>query len=203
MQTTGCTAAEAFDAHEHGIELPKVPYLSAVQTELDKLDSVENARDQLEGDLVRPFTYAPINNPRQHLLEDKDCNFNVTFPDGERLTANSTEQGRENARRVADKIETLCGRVHPRQTANVMMLMSQSGISILRGGLQSHNISSNEHSPVDFALEQDADTGDITIRYSSPAGLPFAFAWSCTVSSNGTVTSTPFQFTDNPPLQVH
>ena len=203
MQSTGCTAAEAFHADENGIELPQVPYLSAVQTELENLYSVENARDQLEGDLVRPFTYAPVANPEQHLLEDKDCNFNVTFPDGERLTTNSTAQGRANARRVTEKIETLCGRVHPRQMANVMMLLSQAGISILRGGLKSHDISSNEHSPVDFVLEHDAATGDITIRYSSPAGLPFAFSWSSTVRLNGTVTSTPFQFTDNPPLQTH
>ena len=162
MQTTGCTAAEAFQAYENGIELPKVPYLSAVQTELEKFDSVENARDQLEGDLVRPFTYAPVANPEQHLLDDKDCNFNVNFPDGERLTTNSSEQGRANARRVVEKIETLCGRVHPRQTANVMMLLSQSGISILRGGLKTYGISSNEHSPVDFTLEHDVATGDIT-----------------------------------------
>jgi hypothetical protein len=203
MQSTGCTAEEAFQANDNEIELPEVPYLSAVQTELDKLHSVENARDQLEGDLVRPFTYAPLANPEQHLLEDRDCNFNVTFPDGERLTTNSTEQGRANARRVVEKIETLCGRVHPRQTANVMLLLSQAGISILRGGLKPHDISSNEHSPVDFTLEQDAATGDITIRYASPAGLPFAFAWTCTVGLNGTVNSTPFQFTDSPPLPAH
>lgn len=202
MQATGCTAEEAFQAYETGIEPPQVPYLSAVQTELGKLDSVENARDQLEGDLVRPFTYSPVAHPEQHLLEEKDCNFNVAFSDGERLATNSTEQGRANAKRVVEKVGALCGRVHPRQTANVMLLLSQAGISILRGGLAPRGIGSNEHSPVDFALEQDAATGDIAIRYSSPAGLPFAFAWSCTVSLNGTVSSTPFQFTDNPPLQA-
>ena len=79
---------------------------------------------------MRHFTYAPAVHSEQHLIEDKDCNFNVAFSDGECLATNSTEQGRANARRVVKKVESLCGRIHPRQTATVMILLSQAGISI-------------------------------------------------------------------------
>lgn len=55
---------------------------------------------------------------------------------------------------------------------------------------------SNEHSPVDFTLTKDAETGDVTIHYSSPKSLPFSFEWTATVKQNGYVTTTPFQFHD-------
>ena len=43
-------------------------------------------------------------------------------------------------------------------------------------------------------LPKDDATGDVTIRYSSPEGLPFSFEWTATVKVDGTVTTTPFQY---------
>ena len=77
-----------------------------------------------------------------------------------------------------------------------MAMVSQSGLAYLRGGLQSHGVMSNEHSPVDFTLTKDAETGDVTIHYSSPKKLPFSFEWTSTVRPDGYVSTTPFQFHD-------
>ena len=89
----------------------------------------------------------------------------------------------------------MCGRIHPRHTASVMSLLSQSGLSVLRGGLRRHQIHSSEHSAVDFTLSRNDATGDIAIRYSSPKELPFAFEWTASVRPDGSVTTTPLKFT--------
>ena len=38
-------------------------------------------------------------------------------------------------------------------------------------------------------------TADVAIRYSSPDGLPFSFEWTATVKTDGSVTTTPLQYT--------
>ena len=47
---------------------------------------------------------------------------------------------------------------------------------------------------MDFNITKNEETGDITIRYTSPKGLPFSFTWTATVKVDGSVTTTPFQY---------
>ena len=51
-------------------------------------------------------------------------------------------------------------------------------------------IESVEH--VDFSLSRNADTGAVTVTYTSPKELPVKFSWTATVQIDGTVTTTPF-----------
>ena len=95
---------------------------------------------------------------------------------------------------MLNKIESLCGKAHPAQASSVMAQVSQSGLADLYGGLTIHGIRSSEHVACDFSLSKDDATGDVTIRYSSPEGLPFSFEWTATVKVDGTVTTTPFQY---------
>ena len=84
----------------------------------------------------------------------------------------------------------------PTTRTSVMTMVTQSGLGILNAGLSAYGIDSNEHCAVDFTLTKDADTGDVTIRYSSPKSLPFSFEWTATVRPDGYVSTTPFQFHD-------
>ena len=81
-----------------------------------------------------------------------------------------------------------------RQFVDFAAQVSQSGLADLYGGLTIHGIRSSEHVACDFSLSKDDATGDVTIRYSSPEGLPFSFEWTATVKVDGTVTTTPFQY---------
>ena len=74
------------------------------------------------------------------------------------------------------------------------MLLSQSGLGNLLGGLKGHGIVSSEHSAVDYKLTKNERTGAITIHYSSPQELPFRFKWTAKVDVYGNVTSTPMKF---------
>jgi hypothetical protein len=76
------------------------------------------------------------------------------------------------------------------------MMVSQSGLSVLLGGLDCYGIESSEHSSVDFTISKNETTGDITIRYSSPKELPFSFGWTATIKPDGYVSTTPLVFVD-------
>ena len=49
----------------------------------------------------------------------------------------------------------------------------------------------DEHTPINFSLSKDTDTGAITIRYSSPENLPIRFFWETQVDIDGTSAITP------------
>ncbi len=196
LHDTGCTLAEARTAYYEGVNLPTLPYVSSHQMQLAGLDNIDSARKQLKIDLSRPSSYSKTDAVDVPILDADQTCFRIMFPDGESFATDETEDGREKAERVVRKVEDLCGRVHPRQAAGVMSLMSQSGLAVLRGGLKIHKIHSTEHSAVDFTLTRDDRTGNITIRYSSPRALDFAFEWAATVKPDGSVTTTPLKFMD-------
>ena len=74
------------------------------------------------------------------------------------------------------------------------LMLSQSGLGAINHGLVPYGVESSEHSAVDYTLSKDAETGAVTIRYSSPEGLPFRFSWTATVDVEGKITSTPLNF---------
>ena len=126
----------------------------------------------------------------------KDGGFRFNFPDGTTYKTNATTEGLAQIETVADKAEALCGPAHREQASSVVMMLSQSGLCVLRGGLQGYGIVSSEHAAVDFTLSRNAETGDISIRYSSPKELPFSFEWSATIKPDGFVSTTPLRFLD-------
>ena len=70
-------------------------------------------------------------------------------------------------------------------------MVSQSGLSQIKCGLPS--IECNEHAIVDFTLSKSEVNGDVMIRYSSPAELPFSFEWTAVVKSDGSVSTLPLK----------
>jgi len=194
MYDTGCTLDEALDAATGGKAPPKAPYVSNGTLEIEAFDGTTKAgRNQLHTDLGRPKNYGDMKTGKDLLPEEKVA-FTFNFPGEPSIATNGTKEGKENIGTVLDKIESLCGKAHPSQASSVMTQVSQSGLSNLYGGLTNHGIRSSEHVACDFSLSKDSATGDVTIRYSSPEGLPFSFEWTATVKVDGTVTTTPFQY---------
>ena len=192
MEAAGCTLKEAAASIRGGKPIPTAPYVSAGQLEITQFETVQGGRSAIEGDLYRPEDYS--FGPNEPGLLGADCGFGFIFPGENRFVTNGSAAGRANITLVGDKVEAMCGRVHPKQSAAVMMMLAQSGISQLRGGLRPYGVFSSEHSPVDFTLSRDATTGAVTIKYTSPAKLPFRFEWTATVDVNGKVTTTPMKF---------
>ena len=194
MYDTGCSLDEALDAANGGKSPPTAPYVSSGTLEIEAFDGTTKAgRKQLQTDLVRPKNYGDMKNNKD-LLPEKKVAFTFNFPGEPSIETNETKQGKENIETVLNKIESLCGKAHPAQASSVMAQVSQSGLADLYGGLTIHGIRSSEHVACDFSLSKDDATGDVTIRYSSPEGLPFSFEWTATVKVDGTVTTTPFQY---------
>ena len=193
MEQTGATLEEAAESLKpDGNPIPNAPYVSGGQQPITEYASPDGGRKQLRGDLNRPVGYVNLAN-RQDLLPDgPDKGFGFTFPGEERFVTNGTHL--DNIRRVENKIQQMCGPAHERQASSVMLMVSQSGLGMINGALRPYGIQSTEHSAVDFALSKDEKTGIVTIRYNSPAELPFRFEWTATVDTDGKVTTTPMKF---------
>lgn len=192
MNSSGCSLKEAAKAIRGGKTIPSVPYMSEGQLPLNEINTVAGGRAQMTGDLTRPSNYRRVDGQEDILPQNENMGFGVTFADEERLVANGSQTGRANSERIADKIETLCGRIHPKQTCNVMLMMSQSALATLRSGLRPYGIESSEHSMVNMEISKDAQTGTVSIKYSSPEGLPIRFSWTASVDTEGNITTTPF-----------
>ena len=191
MQETGCSVKEAVAAARGGRSPARPKYVAAGTLPIEAFDGTTNvARAQFEGDVVRPAGYT-MNG--QELLPE-DGGFRFAFPDGSSYKTNGSAEGRANIRTVGDKAEALCGAVHREQASSVLMLLSQSALGNLFGGLKGHGIVSSEHSAVEYRLTKNERTGDVTIHYSSPNELPFRFKWTAKVDVYGNVTSTPMKF---------
>jgi len=202
MNSTGSTIEEAAQALREHKTIPPPKYLCGATLPLSAFDcsTQSEQRDLLAADLVRPQNYAYLNAKDKLLVKDANAGFGFMFPDGSKLVTNQTEEGKGNVATVMDKITALCGKCHAAQINSLMMMVSQSGLSPIKGGLPS--IACNEHAAVDFTLSKSAFNGDVMIRYSSPKELPFAFEWTATVKADGTVIATPLRFTDEQTLKA-
>ncbi len=194
LDSTGCTIDEVIDAYKKGKPLPTFKDYSPISYSLAEFDGTTTAgRGALGGtggDLARPYNYAPVTDQKKFLMSAKDQYFGFTFPDGEVLRA-GTGANRPNNEKIIDKIEAMCGPVHKTQANAVMFAVSQSGTMLLKDGLLAYGIHSSEHAAVNFSLSRDADTGAVTVKYSSPENLPLTFSWTATIDTDGNVTSTP------------
>ena len=200
LEETGCTVEEALVAAQGGKQPPIPRYFATGTLQLEAFDgTTRGARSQLAADMDRPANYSIVGGQQNILGEDRG--FLCSFPDGSFHKANGSEAGLAAIQTIADKVENLCGAVHREQASSVIMMLTQAGLGNLRDGLVGYGIASNEHSPVDMTLSKDATTGAVTIKYTSPAGLPFRFEWTATVDVFGNVTSTPMKF-DQPVAQL-
>ena len=151
-------------------------------------------RKELGINLVRPAGYSDLARGKAPLLPGDKLAFTFNFPGEGPIATNSTEQGRKNIGTVLGKIESLCGKPRTAQASSVMTMVSQSALSILRGGLSIYGIETNERGACDFTRSKNGETGEVTIKYSSPEALPFKFEWTATVGTDGYVTTTPMRF---------
>ena len=202
MEETCCTVDEAVEAVMTGKRVAPPKYMTNATYDTYKLDgTTKAARAQLDGggtgDLFRAYDYGAADDPQnkdKFFIKDKDSlAFGFTFPDGTSLKANAGVH-KGNIPQILDKLESLAGRVHPRQQTALLFAVSQAGICALKGGLETYGIASSEHAAVDFTLFRNDKTGDVTIRYTSPKVLPFSFEWTATVSPDGYVSTTPLKF---------
>ena len=197
LSETGCSVEEAIGSCTGGPQPQPPKYVSTGTLSLSAYDgTTKEGRQQLKTDLGRPGDYYYDWNRDKGLLPNDKGGFTFNFPGETPVVTGASDEGKANIAVVCDKVESLCGKAHPAQASSVMTMLSQSGLSILRGGLAQYNLISSEHSACDFTLSKDEKTGDVTIRYSSPKGLPFEFEWTATVRSDGFVTTTPFRFAD-------
>ena len=191
MESSGATLKEAQNAYESGKKIPPNQYFSTLQFSiLEAAPTADSGINTMKGDIERISTYTDMTDDGNMFSAEKH-RWNFTFPDGERLKTGGASKN--DIQRVEEKIRNLCGEVHQKQIGAVAYLLSQSGTGVLRDRpLAKYGINSNEHSPVNFALSRNAETGAVTITYTSPKELPVKFSWTATVGVDGTVTSTPF-----------
>ena len=200
MEETCCTLKEAIDAFKTGSRAAPPKYMTTATFSLEKLDGTTNAaRDLLDGggtgDLYRAYNYGaaddPLNQEKFFIKNADNMAFGFTFPDGTSLKANAGAH-KANIPTIIDKLESLAGKVHPRQQSALMFAVSQAGTGVLNGGLMAFGIRSSEHAAVNFELSKDNQTGAITVRYTSPEELlPLRFSWTATIDVDGNMTSTP------------
>ncbi len=198
MAETGETVDRVTAARQNHEQLPNVPHLATYSAELEAFNgSTTCARDQFLKDVVRSSDYTDLNADGGAAVIKTDRVF--TFSGGlarvQLDLSDSAVEDRANA--LADEIEALCGEGNVRQAVAVLFSLSQAGLSNLQGGLRPYGIESNEHSPCEYALSKDADTGTVKIVYSNPEALPISFRWEATVDRNGNVTTTPMTVVDD------
>ena len=197
IERSGCTLAEALAAAEGKGPKPKtLPDYSPTTMKIEEIDgSTKGGRRRILGDFVRPENPKYLDGTR--ILSAEQNHFTVHIGQ-ETFTADGKNGGAGNAV-IANRIETLCGKVHVSQASSVMRALSQAAHQPLLPLLPEQGIQGgigNEHIPLTYTLSRNDETGAITIRYSEPEGMPVKFHWETTVALDGSSTSTPIQFTE-------
>jgi len=187
MQNSGCTIEEAVDAILANRALPSAPYVAMANGNIAEFaNDAKGGRSQMVMDLERPRNPSYISR-QQLVLSEADNVFTVVFPDGTSLKSASTA----DATKIADKVATLCGSVHPAQLNAVYFALTQASTAPAVGAFTAQDISVTEHMPLTYTLSKNAETGAVTVRYSEPAGFPVKFHWETTIDLNGIAHSTP------------
>ena len=195
---TGASIDDAVDACLNGKQLDNLPEILHFSGNLQELDgTATGGRNAMLGDIHRPSAPLLLDGNRP-ALADENVKFVFNFPGGVTLAAGTgaadSQKVKDANNAIADKLEELCGRVHPKQLSNVYYALSQSSIGgNTKSGLEKYGIKSDEHIPVTFTLSRDNETGAVTIRYSEPKGLPVKFSWTTTIDVDGNSVTTPMR----------
>ena len=190
MVSSGCTVEEAVESYRTGHPLPPVRHHAGFSMELHEFPS--KGLQQMKLDLTRGTNYSRPGTEQNYLEPDAQT-FRFAFP-GEPAFACGTDA---DAEKVEGKVRRLCGEGHELQAQIVGANLSQTAAGPIKGALANFGIHNDEHAVLDYALSKDNRTGAITIRYSSPDGLPVRFSWTCTVGVDGTCTTTPLELNGN------
>ena len=191
MYSSGASLKDVLNAHREGRVLQPYRYYSPLGITLrENTGYPAPARAQLFNDLD-PSRIGAYKDARGNaVLQPDDNAYDFNFPDGQRIKAGKTTDPNAPAT-IADKVETLCGRAHPRQANAVMYALTQNSLfHLCNNPLKAYGISTTEHSPVKFTLSRNNETGAITIRFSNPDALPAKFSWETTIAIDGSSTST-------------
>ena len=171
-------SGEEFDrvinAYENNKSLSNVPYQASYSGGLGMLNgSTTYARDQFLKDFCRD-----VDEVRQNL----ELHLHVSRTDG-----GNELPVEEVGKRVADKIETLCGKGNVRQATAVLLSLSQSGLAnlVYLPGMAPSN--------VQRTVSHDLETGTFTIEYSNTPSTAVKFSWKTTIERNGNTTVTPMK----------
>jgi hypothetical protein len=195
---TGASIDDAVDAVVNGKQLDNLPEILHFSGNFQELDgTATGGRNAMLGDIHRPSAPVLLESNEPAIAEE-NSKFVFNFPDGMTLAAEIGAAGSQKVKdannAIADKLEELCGRIHPKQLSNVYYALSQSSIGgNTKSGLEKYGIKSDEHIPVTFTLSRDNETGTVTIRYSEPKGLPVKFSWTTTIDVDGNATTTPMR----------
>ena len=195
---TGASIDDAVDACLNGKQLDNLPEILHFSGNLQELDgTATGGRNAMLGDIHRPSAPLLLDGNRP-ALADENVKFVFNFPGGVTLAAGTgaadSQKVKDANNAIADKLEELCGRVHPKQLSNVYYALSQSSIGgNTKSGLEKYGIKSDEHIPVTFTLSRNDETGAVTIRYSEPKGLPVKFSWTTTIDVDGNSVTTPMR----------
>ena len=195
LQTSGCTLEEALAAQQQNRSVPPAPYVAAANGAITALDgTAAGGRTQAVADLCRPDNpHYRANN--KSVLQAADNVFVAVFPDGTTLRSDD----KASAVAIADKVATLGDAVHPAQLSAVYYAISQSAATPVISAFAEQGLETSEHMPLTYTLSKDADTGDITVRYSEPAGFPAKFHWTTTIHLDGSTSTTPLVVDQPPP----
>lgn len=195
LQTSGCTLEEALAAQQQNRSVPPAPYVAAANGAITALDgTATGGRTQAVADLCRPDNpHYTANN--KSILKAADNVFVAVFPDGTTLRSDD----KASAVAIADKIATLGDAIHPAQLSAVYYAISQSAAIPVISAFVEQGLETSEHMPLTYTLSKDADTGDITVRYTEPAGFPAKFHWTTTVHLDGSTSTTPLVVDQPPP----
>jgi hypothetical protein len=194
IQRTGATKQEALAAVLEGRTLPSAPHHSPIASAYESLFTAQGGRTAMCTDLGRPAiaTFAGTDAP---VTGEANARFKFRFSNGTSFAVEQNPgqdaQGVRSPAGAADKIAEFCGTLHQAQLSAVYYALSQSALVPLNRGLLPYGINSTEHAPVIYTLDKNAETGDITIRYSEPDGFPIRFSWETTVHLDGSTESTP------------
>ena len=194
MAETGCTVKTAVESFKSGA--PIQPGAYQIGYSMDLHEFPDGGFEQMKADMKRAYNYAPLDgkgnaDKNRPLLPALHTHHKIVFPDGKALACGSKGKLRENIESIAGKVRELCGEAHDLQAKIVGCCLSQSVNAPIRGALKSFGIYADEHVALDYTLSKNADTGAVTIRYSSPVELPVKFSWTCTVDVDGTCSTTP------------
>ena len=174
---SGDTIEDGAAAIQAGKGLPPAPGISIFNGGLEELDGTPNAgRRTMLGDLVRPSAPTIIAT-KASAISEANTVFTFHFGNGETLISkpgpNEKKPGTDEPKtildscvEIADKLESFCGKVHPKQISSVFFALSQSAASNLKGGFIPQGIASNEHMAMTYTLAKDEATGAVTITYS-------------------------------------
>lgn len=199
FNTSGASLQDCKRAALNGRNIPAVDGMSNITAGIQDASGFTGAgRKQFVHDICRP---TPPLDPktRKPLIGDANNVFRFNI-NGQLFTAKTDRDQTLDQKGVdafnqgiANAIAKLCGeKVHPIQTNAVFFALSQ-GALMPQTSLASHGYLAADHGPVTYTITNDAQTGNVTIKYANPEGSPLKFSWTATVDLEGKVVATPIQ----------